>query len=221
MSIFDGEDHFAHWDAPPRCGSAPLNNALAPVMSISKFLYGVEQPSSIRRRSIHGLALVMGLSFWGGHCDFIPSQRWAEVGWYIALSLGVFVTIFTWGAYWSGRAEFRPNTSRFMKGLVYALVPFISVGFIWVALIHGVGSIISLSLGNETEVVVELSKELHHSRRSCDYRLEGEFLAKAFPSYICIGEKSFQKLPEKAEYKIKGHEHYLGFVADEVYSNRR
>lgn len=190
-------------------------------MSLSKLLYGVENPSSVRRHSIHCLFLVIGLFVWGAHSDFIPSQTWAKVGWYLALALGVLVTTFTWRAYWTGRAKFRPKTSRLMKGLAYFFVPFISVGFIWVALTHGVGSLISLSLGGEREVMVELRKDRHHSRRSCDYRLEGGFLDKAFPSYICIGETNYQKLPEKAEYKIKGREHYLGFVADGVYLKGR
>ncbi len=190
-------------------------------MSVSKLLYGVEQPSSVRRHCIHGLYLVIGLFVWGVYSDFIPSQSWAKIGWYIALCVGTLITILAWRAYWTGRAEFRPHTSRFMKSIIFFFMPVFCIGLVWVALIHGIGSLISLSFGNKTEAIAELRKERHYSRRSCDYRLEGEFLDKAFPSHICIGKLNYQNLPANAIYIVKGHKHYLGFVADGVYLKMR
>ena len=190
-------------------------------MSFYIILYGVASPSSIREHSTNALMVVLALFFCGVYSDFIPSENWSEVGWYISFFLGVSVSIYTLRAYWTGRAEFKPGTSKMGRGLIYVLIPFFFVFFIWVALTHGVASLVTLAFGYEVETTYNLKKVRESGRRTCDYKLKGKSLNRAFPSYICIEEYKYNRLPEEAEYIIQGHENFLGFVADAVHLGQR
>jgi hypothetical protein len=108
-----------------------------------------------------------------------------------------------------------------MRGIGYIGVPFLIVVSLWGALVHGAPSLINRLLGEEEQVIVTLTKEKHVSRRSCDYRLEGEYLRKAFPSHICISKANFERPPRTVEVMLRGYKTGLGFLIEKVDERER
>jgi hypothetical protein len=108
-----------------------------------------------------------------------------------------------------------------MRGISYIGVPFLVVGLLWGALVHGAPSLVNRVFGEEEQVIVTLTKERHVSRRSCDYRLEGQYLGKAFPSHICISKAEFESPPKSVQVMLKGYGTRLGFLIEEVHEQER
>ena len=149
------------------------------------------------------LCITMALGFYGAWADFIPSLAWAEIGLSLAIAVTMIsISIYYW-ALFTGRAKVNEKASPTLKAMVILLLPAIAFALAYLAVIHGVGAIATQALGKSTELTTELSKRYVQSRKSCEYRLEGPFLAKAFPNYICISESKFSSLPETTKYTLK------------------
>ncbi|MEO1078966.1 MAG: hypothetical protein AAFY29_05370 [Pseudomonadota bacterium] len=184
-------------------------------------VYGNADPSVMRRCLINAFFVLMGLYFVGLYVDFIPSSKWSELSWRIALSVGAAITVFVWRSYWTGAAKFRPATSGWRIVLALIVLPLLSVLFFWGALTHGTASLLSLALGQETTLQRELTKEVSRNRRLCDHRLTGEVLKPAFPSHYCIASREYEDLPAVAMYLINGRQSYFGILIDRVYLAER
>ena len=81
----------------------------------------------------------------------------------------------------------------------------------WGVVVHGAADLLTQIIGKPTTIEPELSKTYSASRRSCDFRLEGDAIKEAMPSYICISELLYSELPAQQKFKIEGKSSYLGF----------
>ena len=185
-------------------------------MKSSLFIYGVHNPTTIRKILTFFIFIALVLCFWGIHSDFIPYEQWAWTGFFISITLGSTLSFFILRAFWTGNATFKRNTSRFMKAMVYLWLPCMVNFIIWVSVVHGIGALVSEYFGQPMEKVVTLEKKHNRSRRSCDFHLDGVYLDSAFPSRYCISERVYNQLPIIEQYRLFGLESNLGYFYDYV-----
>jgi hypothetical protein len=184
-------------------------------------IYGVHSPTAIRRHFIHLVLITLVFFFWGWHSDFVPSQSWSVMGWRVSLVIGILETLFVWWVYSSGRAQFKENTSSAAKTLFYVLVPFLCVGLTWGALVHGVSSFVNRINGHVEEINVNLAKVQPYKSGRCRYRLIGDYLEAAFPSYMCINQTFFEGHLEDGVVTLRGYKTQGGFLIDEIHEQKQ
>ena len=166
----------------------------------------------MRKTVIAAIWLTMALALYGGWADFIPSRDWSSAGSVIAAALSFAATVLFVFAYSTGRARFKPGSSRLMKGGCYLAIPFMLFGFIWFAIVHGAASCFTLAFGNPAATDVVAWKEVSRSRRTCDHRLRTKELGPGFQFYVCISEHEYSALPERSTVTFTGLRSPLGFA---------
>lgn len=178
--------------------------------TLSVILWGVEKPSG-RRRLILSVALViLATSFVGHWADFIPSAEWNMVS--IVVS-GAF-TLAT--LLWLIQAlSNRPLKETWIRDLLLRVwgciaIPLVVFWVSWLPLTQGVGYLLTLAIGQETNQRVWLKKGVG---RPCIFRLEGEALTRAAPSYLCISKKHYDRLPtQETTFVLYGQQSWFGFI---------
>jgi hypothetical protein len=184
-------------------------------MSINQTIWGVENPTKAHKLKILAIFVLLALMFFGFYCDFIPSEDWLVTGSAISAIVSMLFIGIVWWRHWTGRQvlSYKNIESKLSKIFItYILFPFVVSMLIWVSMVHGFASGINIIFGKPKEAVTMLVKSHKSSRRSCDYRLEGEYLSKAFPSYICISQEYYEASPKNVSVKLSGKETYFGFL---------
>ena len=156
------------------------------------------------------LVPLFGLSVYGYWADFIPSQKWMDAATYISsmltlLSCGVF--------YWTiltGKYQLQTGVSQGKKALYLLAFPIIVFILFRFSITHGVADVATIFTGNKRMENVVLEKKFVSSRRACRYRLTGDYMKNANPSYLCVNADVFESLPEKAIYHLQISETFLG-----------
>ncbi len=186
-------------------------------MTIKKIFYGNNAPSK-SRLFIHNFFYILMIFFvWGAYSDFVPSLFWSQNIFNISLFLTIISTLIIWWVYGTGRANFQENGSRSKRITASIVTPFFLMGIYWGSIGHGIPSVYTRFFGQNEEVYTLLVKEKSSSRRSCDHRLKGNYIFTAFPSYICIKKKFFEKSPRKVEIKLQGFKSQMGFLITSIY----
>ena len=181
------------------------------MLSLNMMMYGKNEPSLVRRRCVYGVVILFILGIWGIKADFIASESWSRTGFYLSSFITLAVTVVLWYEYVTKKIEMARPVSG-IKFIVFLMgIPPFAMMFIWIALVHGVPSIVTYLFGAELSRVEVLEKARTFNRRSCDYRLKGEALDRAFPSHICISYAYYSALPDSAEVTLNGKEAYFGY----------
>ena len=145
------------------------------------------------------------ISIYGIWADFVPNNTWVYCGLIFSLfSSAIFL-------YWIARlglVKIAQNINRCLQAaLAYSF--FFAVSFI--AVVHGVGDILTVSVGNRVKIEALLAKSGDRDKRSCDFKLVGPSLSLAFPSHYCVSEAAFNSFPNSGIYKVFVSNSPIGF----------
>jgi hypothetical protein len=187
-----------------------MRNVSALVKTLSVIFWGAEKPSGRRRLVLSVAFVILATSFVGYWADFIPSAEWNLV--VIAVS-GAF-TLAT--LFWLIQAlSNRPLKDTWIRDLLARVGGCIAVSllvfwFSWLPLAQGVGYLVTLAIGQQTSQHVWLKKG---GGRPCSFRLEGEALFRAVPSYLCISREQYDSLPaQETTFVLSGSQSWFGFI---------
>lgn len=178
--------------------------------TLSVSLWGVERPSRQRRLVLSVIYVILATSFVGYWADFVPSAEWNMVA--IAVSGAFTLMALVWSIY--GLCH-RPLKDSWIRDLLMRVWGCIAIAlivfwFLWCSLAQGIGYLLTLTIGEETSQRVWLKKG---NGRSCYFRLEGEFLSRAVPSYLCISFAEYKQIPAQgAMFTLHGPQSWFGFI---------
>ena len=167
--------------------------------------------------------IILGLSAFGWHSDFVPSDKWLLIGTVTSVILTVLITVEWWIEYRSGRATLRinENATKFKRYIyVYIGIPAVWLSFIWVALTHGLASGVTILFGSPYEITQTLEKEHVTVKFGCDYQLRGNYLKTAVPDYLCISKEYYESGTKTVKIKLSGKNTFLGFLIERAHENR-
>jgi hypothetical protein len=179
-------------------------------MSLSRIFYGEVNPSREKKALIIYLTFCMASAFYGMYADFVPSDTWKEIGFISSSVISVPITFLTWWSYGTGRINFKYGISLAAKIFASLVMPLIMYGFLYVGVIHGIGAISVMALGEKTSVTMEFTKEKRNSRKSCDYRLKNPEMKNAFPAYLCTNEEFYKQGNKKVSLIVTGYKSKMG-----------
>ena len=177
---------------------------------IEKF-YGSESPKFLRALifSIFYISIILWLYGWWA--DFTPSSEWIDFGVYVS----IFISAIYCPVFYLLATTQKPIIKIF-KSYIGRIFQFLFIAVVmtfifWGVVVHGAADLLTQIIGKTTSIESELSKTYSASRRSCDFRLEGDAIKEAMPSYICISELLYSELPAQKIFKLEGKRSYLGF----------
>jgi len=174
-------------------------------------LYGSEKPTLVRAFifSIFYVSIILWLYGWWA--DFIPSSKWKNSGIY----LSVFLSAIYCPALYFLAATQKPMIKIFKsyigRILQFCFIAIVMTFIFWGVIVHGAAGLLTQAVGKPITIKAELWKTSIASRRGCDFRLEGDAIQRAMPSYICITESFYSELPTHQAFKLEGKRSYLGF----------
>ena len=181
-------------------------------MSLKKAIFGVEDPSRVRRIAVAISLPAVAFSAYGFWVDFVPSPVIERLGFFSSLIVGAAVTVVLFkrlGSEVLGSA----GKSKLVKWFFVIVTPAVSVYFSLAALGHGVPAIYTALAGTAFSENVQLVKNWSGGRRTCNFRLEGGPVEKALPGYICISEPVFESLPNgRLNLRLFGRKSVVGVL---------
>jgi hypothetical protein len=177
---------------------------------IGKF-YGSERPKFLRALIFSIFYISIILWFYGWWADFTPSSEWKVFGVYVS----IFISAIYCPVFYLLATTQKPIIKIF-KSYIGRIFQFLFIAVLmtfvfWGVVVHGAADLLTQVIGKPTTIESELSKTYSASRRSCDFRLEGDAIREAMPSYICISEPLYSELPAQQIFKLEGKRSYLGF----------
>ncbi|HZV37941.1 MAG TPA: hypothetical protein VFF96_04255 [Pseudoxanthomonas sp.] len=94
------------------------------------------------------------------------------------------------------------------------------LGFLaWASVCKALPWAYTRAFGMPYEELTIMRTEYSHSRRGCDYRLEGGAMENSIPAYLCIRESYYRRHPDQdVEVVIYGRKSALGFSVQGVRS---
>ncbi|MFV3414556.1 hypothetical protein ACQCLI_07560 [Pseudomonas nitroreducens] len=185
-------------------------------MSWKAAFIGSESPSKERLAWVSCMYFALGMFGYGAITDFVPNLFWRSNGTYIAAAVTAIVTLIFYVNLALGRIPLKDENSFWRKWLAILGVPLMLYFVVWLGLVRGAGDLYSCWIGRSTQIETVLTKERVHSRRACNYRLEGPVLRVGWPDYLCVDPAQFEALPESAPYLLVGRSSRLGFHIDEI-----
>ena len=124
-----------------------------------------------------------------------------------------FLTLLSCGVfYWTiltGRYQLQAGLSEGRKALFFLVFPIIIYFVFWFSTTHGIADVATIIAGDKRSDNVVLEKKFTLSR-GCKYRLIGDYLKNAYPSYLCVNAKAFDSLPKEAIYHLQISEAFFG-----------
>lgn len=190
-------------------------------MGWNTLYYGVPAPSRGRRIAIHGTLIVMALAFYGGWIDFLP-EPWVErSSFYVALVLGVAVTVWLAWVNLTGRNEaYQGGTAKMLLAAPFCAA--LAAGFIWCALAHGVAGGVTRMLGDAAFLPpVQMHTVHRRRRRECDYQLRGGPMTGFLFDPLCTSSAYYEAHPRhRVEVALGGFRGRLGFYVTQ-FGHRR
>ncbi|MDH0293629.1 hypothetical protein N7414_31300 [Pseudomonas sp. GD04087] len=177
--------------------------------------FGDERPSKSRWLFLSGTWLMLVAFGYAAFTDFVPTHYWRTSGTYIASGITTITVLFYYAHL--ARNGFAPQASTLLrKSLVVISLPLLVLFMVRVAVVHSVGDVYSRFVGQSAEIEAVMVKDHFHSRRGCDYRLEGAVLDGSLSGYLCVDPVRFTDLPPSAPYRLVGKSSLLGFHIDEI-----
>jgi hypothetical protein len=159
------------------------------------------------------LILISPVALW---IDFVPSEGWLRWGTYLAATLAVAFCVYFVRGVRSGAVKlFWPQPRRKLL-VVFAVIPFMLFGLIWLLVARVAPDAYSRIAGAEVRIVTQMHAEYRTRRRGCDYRLKGEILERAIVSrYLCVSP-SFTSFPSEPWVVLTGRETRVGLHISNV-----
>ena len=160
--------------------------------------------SAAHRYLTNGLVLGAIAGAYGYSVNFVSSSLWWTAGSSLALGVTIVCLVAIVHGFKTGRLTSQPSISlplRFggLLGLA-ALVFCIS----WLLIVRAVPDTITRIVGVNAEFTVPLTAVYSRGTKSrrCEYRLEGEFLERAFPGRRCVSS-SFAPFPSDVNITLQ------------------
>lgn len=177
---------------------------------------GEEKWSALRRCIMYMAYLVVALSIYGIWQDFVPTDRWVHIGFYLSLFLAVIVTILLIYLNESGILELYKNVKKSRKFFSYVFFGPVIFYFFWTATVHGTAGIVTRAAGSQsiiqTTVVKELSYNSRRLRLRCENRLDLVQMDNGFPAYLCADSSIFSSLESRSKIRMVGKSSFFGFA---------
>lgn len=180
-------------------------------MSWSEKFYGCEKPTLIRTFifSIFYISIILWLYGWW--TDFIPSSTWENFGLYVSAFLSAIYCPALYFLAVNQKPMIKIFKSYIGRIFQFCFIAIVMTFIFWGVVVHGAASLLTQAVGKSITIEAELWKTSIASRRGCDFRLEGDAIRGAMPSYICISENLYSELPAQQKFKLEGKISYLGF----------
>lgn len=178
--------------------------------------YG-ENPTTLRKVMTNGLVLLALATLYGLYIDFIASEFWWKVGTRVALGLAVVLSIAAyWGKYTGGLPS-PHGTSASRMALGFIGLPFMLFLMVWVALVRVVPDALTRLFGTSVTVTAPMVAVHQRSRRRCDFHLEGPFMDRGEPGWLCVRESAFNSFPSDVMVTFEGKETVFGIHVQRYY----
>lgn len=187
-------------------------------MNWERILYGSDNISKSKKYLINILIVFSLLTLYGAYADFIPSEKCKNISTILSVILTLSITIIVYWDSFLNDSNSNIYHSDYMKILSYMVLPFALFVIIWIGITHGISDIYTVLFGSKKYETVYLNKNHTSGRRQCRFRLTGSILDDAFPSYYCIPETYYEKLPSLNEYRLEGVSSIFGFHINEIYA---
>lgn len=178
-------------------------------MSIHSRWYG-ENPTRLRKCMTNGLVLGAVSTLYGFYIDFIASELWWRVGTQVALGLAVVLSIAAYLGKYTGRIPSAPGISAGQTALGMVFLPFLLFLMLWMVLVRVVPHAVTHLLGSSVTVTAPMVAVHKRSRRRCDFRLEGEFMDRGEPGWLCVRESAFRSFPSYVLIIFEGKKTVFG-----------
>lgn len=178
--------------------------------------YG-ENPTTLRKVMTNGLVLLALATLYGFYIDFIASEFWWKVGTQVALGLAVVLSIAAyWGKY-TGRLPSAHGMSARRLALGFIFLPFMLFLMVWVAVVRVVPDALTRLFGTSVTVTAPMVAVHEWSRRRCNFRLEGQFMDRGEPGWLCVRESDFNSFPSDVMVTFEGKETLFGVHIQRYY----
>ena len=188
-------------------------------MSLKKIkcsFFGEEQPSFLRIVMTSLICVIMGFAIYGYMADFIPSASWSTRSLYISIAVTAIAICVHYYLLAIGYASLYGENSKAINFLFLLLFPLLAFAFVWTAITHGMADVLTQKFGSDQQLVLELTKQEVHRKKTCTYRLVGSEIVNSFPEHICITQAEFDALPKSGDITLKGQQSSLGFHVNGV-----
>ena len=171
--------------------------------------YG-DNPSLLHKFMTNGLVFGALASLYGYFINFIASEYW----WRFGSCFVIWITILLSGAaYWgiyAGRIKSQPGITMGKKVVGIVALPFFLFGMLWMLIVRVIPDAITFIVGTSTQITVPMRAVHRSSRRTCDYKLEGRIMDRAFPGYMCTRQSAFSSFPSDVRITLQGTSTVLG-----------
>ncbi len=198
-----------------------INKPINRKFSFQRIFYG-ETGEKLTRSRIIGtniLFFFLAASAYGMWADFVPNENIISSGKFLSYITALFITIlFSWAVFTGGwKTRTQKKFAQVLLSITF--IPLIFFGISWLTFSYGMPALYTRILGNDISLITNMEKDKNSSRRSCDYRLKGDVMSKAFPSYLCINKEYYLKEPKKVSVRLTGKESYFGKFIVHIYDN--
>lgn len=174
------------------------------------FCFGTSTPSTGVVVGYSCLMLNLLFCVYGMYNDFFPSRWTIRIGGLLAATITIALLAAQVSYNLSGR---NPNFRRSPWTMLWAMpLGFLFLGGLsWIAVSHGIAGGYTLVFGTGFTTTSIFVTDRAHSRRSCDYRIEGEMFSSGFPDYVCISRAFYESHPDtRVEMRVVGKESFFG-----------
>lgn len=174
--------------------------------------YGTDNKSALHKCAMNFIVVGPLLCIFGLWVDFVSSEHVWRWGSYLALAFTIAsIALISWG-FSVGQIKSKPGfvfTGR--QGVLAAMGVLLVVGGTWwMLVVRVIPDIFTQLIGDETRITVPMRAIYKSSRRSCDYKLEGKVLDRAFPAYLCTSQSAFSAFPSDVVVALQVKQSFLG-----------
>lgn len=170
-------------------------------------------PSLQKRLRVLSIIMIIVSAPYAIYADFVPNNKVSFYGNQLAIILSIIISLWTFNQATKKNRPHMKSLSITKKTALFISMPFYFYSLLWLFIVHTLPATYTSIYGTYIEVSGECEKTYSQSRRSCDYRIEGDLLSNSFPSYACISKYSFMNKSNK--FILSGKKSNVGML----YSN--
>jgi hypothetical protein len=169
--------------------------------------------SAAHRYLTNGLVLGTGVGVYGSFVEFVPSSVWWAWGTYLSCAATIVCLIAIFRGFKTGQLKSQPCARPGTKFVGIIFLPVFLFCICWLVIARAVPDTVARVVGVKREITVPLQAVYRRGTKSrrCEYRLEGEFLERAFPARLCVSPAAFSFFPSNVRVTLVVEETALGF----------
>ena len=171
--------------------------------------YG-DNPSLHQKFVTNGLVFGALASLYGIFVNFIASEYWWHFGTYLSVFLAALLSGATYWGMYAGRIKSQAGTTIGRRVLGIVAIPFFLFGMLWMLVVRVIPDAFTRVAGSSVQITAPMRAVHRSSRRTCDYKLEGPVLDRAFPGYLCTRQSAFPSFPSDVSVILQGKETIFG-----------